>query len=87
MNIFLNSFYSYFTNRTQAVKFSFHLSQHFLVSFGVPQGFYLGPLSFLIFIDDLPRFVLGNSDIANILILADDANIFSKIKTVTDQIT
>lgn len=32
-------------------------------------------------------FVLGNSDIAHILLFADDAKKFFKIKTVTDQIT
>lgn len=83
---FLKWLYSYLTNRTQAVKISFHSSQNFQVSSGVPQGSHLGPLLFLIFIDDLPHYILDNSNIAHILLFADDAKIFCKINSEADQI-
>ncbi len=44
---------NYFSNRSQAVKFDGRISESAPIKLGVPQGSVLGPLFFLIFINDL----------------------------------
>jgi hypothetical protein len=50
------------------------------VSSGVPQGSNLGPLFFLLYINDMPESV-ENSTVA---LFADDSKIFKEIKTRND---
>ena len=50
----LNWFSSYFLNCSQTVSVNNVLSQHKSILYGVAQGSILGPLMFLMFINDLP---------------------------------
>jgi hypothetical protein len=70
---FLKLIESYLTSRLQAIKVSNHISEDFIVSSGVPQGSHIGPLLFILFINDLPS-IFDSS--VNILLFADDAKIF-----------
>jgi hypothetical protein len=62
---------SYLANKSQYVNIDSHISQNLPVRCGVPQGSILGPLLFLIYINDI-----SNSTTENILSFADDTTVF-----------
>ena len=71
---------SYLTGRTQYVRINNNVSHSIRVTSGVPQGSHLGPLLFILFINDLPT-VLNYS---KILMFADDAKLFIEIASEED---
>jgi retron-type reverse transcriptase len=63
---------SYFGNRQQYVEYNGAYSSYNSIKCGVPQGSILGPLLFLIYINDL----CNASNIVELILFADDTNIF-----------
>ena len=71
----LTFFESYLHNRKQRVVINGSFSDYFVIHSGVPQGSVLGPLLFLIYINDLEKYTKSN-----INFFADDTTLFSIVK-------
>jgi len=76
----LKWFKSYLTNRHQQVSVSGTLSKPLPISAGVPQGSVLGPLMFLLYINDLPLHIPNT----NTAMFADDTTLHTFGKNLTD---
>ena len=63
---------SYFSNRNQFVQINDTRSSEQIIRRGVPQGSILGPLFFILYINDLPK----TTRLAECLLFADDTSIF-----------
>ena len=77
---YINWIKKFLMERTQTVYLNNNFSYPTPVMSGVPQGSVLGPLLFIIYINDMPD-VICNSQI---LTFADDTKIVSKISTTDD---
>ena len=64
-----NFMQSYFTNRLIRTKINGRLSKSYSIKYGIPQGSVLGPLFFLLFVNDLP-----NAAKFETTLFADDTN-------------
>ena len=72
----LDWFTSYLSGRTQYTFCNNNKSELKQITCGVPQGSVLGPLLFILYINDLPNI----SSKLKFYLFADDTNIFSKIQ-------
>jgi retron-type reverse transcriptase len=68
---------SFLSGRTQSIKINQENSSSRHVMSGIPQGSVLGPVLFVIYINDLPNVCAGRSDI---FMFADDAKMYKAIK-------
>ena len=73
-------FRSYLSHRKQYVKINGSMSSIKDIEHGVPQGSILGPLLFILFINDMPNIFPG----AHFILYADDANIIITGKTIKE---
>jgi retron-type reverse transcriptase len=65
-------FQNYLTNRKQIVKYNQVSSKEILIQTGVPQGSILGPIQFLLYMNDIENC----SKLLSFVLFADDTNIF-----------
>ena len=69
-------FENYLKNRVQSVRIGSVISSPLKIAFGVPQGSILGPLLFLIYINDLPQYIRD----CLLVIYADDTQIMLTVE-------
>ena len=77
--IALDWFTSYLSDRKQYVSVNGYTSDYLNISCGVPQGSVIGPVLFLIYINDLPNV----SKLLSFYLFADDTNIYFKSDDLT----
>ena len=90
--IVLNWFHNHLSNRKRFVYVNDVDSTLLPLTCGIPQGFILGPLIFIIYINDivnsskLAKYIISASKLANYIIITDDTNLLFKqkyLKTLT----
>ena len=71
----------FLTNRKQKVSVNNHSSNLVPVTSGIPQGGVLGPIMFLIYVNDLPEVVTST-----VKLFADDTKLYRVIKNEEDKL-
>ena len=72
--------HDYLTDRSFNVIFDGYKSSNFTINAGVPQGSILGPILFILYVNDLPDVIKSS----NCLMYADDVKIYREIRTNFD---
>ena len=67
----LDWFKSYLSNRKQFVPYQMHDSNHKIINRGVPQGSILGPLLFILYIND----IANTTSLLELILFADDTTL------------
>ena len=70
---------AFLSQRTQVVKVNGEISSPAAVSSGIPQGSVLGPILFVLYINDLPDGISSN-----ISLFADDTKIYNRVVNEED---
>ena len=74
-------FSDYLTNRKQCVCFNGAVSCMRPITCGVPQGSILGPLLFILYVND----IVNSSKLLHFILFADDTNVFILSKSYTER--
>ena len=72
---------AFLTDRTQTVKIRNRISSNISITSGVPQGSVLGPLLFLLHINDITDIAVGLD--VNLKLFADDAKLYSSFAIIS----
>jgi hypothetical protein len=80
----LRCFFAFLSNRTQCVIIDYCFSPTCSVISGVPQGSVLGPLLFLVYINDIDSVCCGSTKLQ---LFADDAKLYSEIDICNGSLT
>ena len=86
-DVLLKSIENFLFSRKQCARVNGKFSKGFLVKSGIPQGNILGPIIFLIYINDLPESCDISRYDANIYLYADDTKVYTTIKNSEDNKT
>ena len=77
----LDWFKSYLSYRKQFVRYQMHDSDHKIINCGVPQGSILGPLLFILYIND----IVNTTSLLELILFADDTTLLFSHPDIASQ--